>query len=364
MNYAVIMAGGTGTRLWPMSRKSKPKQLHNLVSEKTLVQETFERLKKAVPEKQILVSTNPNYLEELQRQLPEVPEENFIVEPAKRNTGPALIFIALKLLERDKEATIATIASDHVVQNKDIFANTVKAAFEAVKKYPDHLVAVGINPTKADTGLGYIKMGDAKDDIFGEKVFEVDEFVEKPDHKTAEKYLQSWQYLWNGAYYFFKARTMEGWAKRYTPKTYNYLKKVINALSENDNGVGKVEARKIYERVQDEQFENSVVEQKDFNKVLVIPAELGWSDIGNWGTLLDVLSEAYNSEIISRGYHIDIGSKGCLVYGNDKMIATIGLKDTIVVDTPDVILIANKNNAQDVKLLLDKLKAEGKHLYL
>lgn len=364
MDYAVIMAGGTGTRLWPMSRKTKPKQLQSLVSGKSLVQETFSRLRKAVSEKQILVSTNPDYLEELQKQLPEVPKENFIVEPAKRNTGPALIFVALTLLQRDRDAVIATIASDHVVQNTDVFTNTVKAAFGAVKKYPDHLVAVGINPTKPDTGLGYIKMGNAKDDILGEKVFEVDGFVEKPNQKTAEKYLQSWQYLWNGAYYFFKASTMEGWAKKYTPRSYNKLKKSVEVIAKNNNGTSNAEAKKIYAKIEDEQFENAIIEQKDFKKVLVVPAELGWSDVGNWGTLLDVLSEAHDSKMISRGYHIDIGSDNCLVYGSDKMIATLGLKDAIIIDTPDVFFVANKNRAQDVKLLLEKLKDEGKHLYL
>ncbi len=364
MNYAVIMAGGTGTRLWPMSRKSKPKQLQNLVSEKSLVQETFLRLKKALPVENILVSTNPDYVEEIQKQLKEIPKENYIVEPAKKNTLPAFGFLAKNILKRDKDAIIATIASDHVVQNVDVFANTVKAAFDAVKKYPDHLVAVGINPTRADTGLGYIKMGKSKDEILGEKVFEVDQFSEKPDKKTAEKYLQSWQYLWNGAYYFFKASTMNDWVKKYTPQTNRKLSKVVKILSEKTNGASRTESKKVFETIKDEQFENAVVEQQDFKKVLVIPAELGWSDIGNWGTLLDVLSEAHGSSMVSRGYHIDIGSDGCLVYGSDKMIATLGLKDIIVIDTPDVFFIANKNNAQDVKLLLDKLKSEGKHLYL
>jgi len=364
MNYAVIMAGGTGTRLWPMSRKSKPKQLQNLVSEKSLVQETFLRLKKALPIENILVSTNPDYVEELKKQLSDVPEENFIVEPAKRNTLPALSFIVKTILKKDRDAVIATIASDHVVQNLDVFVNTVKAAFETVKKYPDHLVAVGINPTRADTGLGYIKMGSAKDEIMGESVFNVDEFAEKPDQKTAEKYLQSWQYLWNGAYYFFKASALDGWAKKYTPQTDRKLNKVMKVYSENTNGAARTEAKKVFETIKDEQFENAIIEQKDFRKVLVIPAELGWSDVGNWGTLHDVLSEVHDSSMISRGHHIDVGSKGCLVYGASKMIATIGLRDAIIIDTPDVFFIANKNNAQDVKLLLDKLKNEGKHLYL
>lgn len=361
-NYAVIMAGGSGTRLWPMSRKSKPKQLQNLVSDKSLIQETYNRVKKALNPENIFISTNTKYVDEIKKQLPEVPPENYIIEPAVRNTAPALAYIAFVILKRDKNAIISTIASDHTVNNVDVFVNTLKNAFDTAAKYPDYLVAVGINPTRPDTGLGYIKMGKPKGQVDGSQVFEVASFVEKPDRKTAEKYLQSWEYLWNGAYYFFGASELLSWINKYRPKMYKTLDRIVTL--QEKGGATQTKIKELFESIEDEQFEYAVISQKDFKKVLVIPADLGWSDIGNWGTLHDVLSESYSTGMISRGYHIDVESDRCLVYGGEKMIATLGLKDIIIIDTPDVILIANKNKAQDVKILLDKLKAEGKHLYL
>ncbi len=363
-HYAVIMAGGTGTRLWPMSRTSKPKQFHKLVSEKTLIQETFERVKKAIPQENIFISTNTKYEEEIRKQLPEVKVENFIIEPAKRNTAPALAYVTAEILKNDKNAIIATLASDHVVQNVDVFSNTLKIAFKTAEQYPDHLVLVGINPTKPDTGLGYIKMGNVATTIDGEQVFEVDKFLEKPDQKTAEKYVQSWEYLWNGAYYFFSGKQMMNWVKKYIPETFKSIEAVEKLKAEGGNGAQAAKIKQVFEEIKDEQFENAIMEKEDFNKIFVIPADLGWSDIGNWGTLHDVLGEKYGSTMISRGHHIDVGSEGCLVYGGDKMIATIGLKDVVIIDTPDSMLIASKDKSQDVKKLLDRMKEEGKHLYL
>ncbi|MCX6809823.1 MAG: sugar phosphate nucleotidyltransferase [Candidatus Berkelbacteria bacterium] len=363
-NYAVIMAGGTGTRLWPMSRTAKPKQFHKLVSDKTLIQETYDRVKKAIPADNIFISTNTKYGEEIKRQLPDVQSENFIIEPAKKNTAPALLYLAAEIYRKDKDAVIATLASDHVVQNVDVFSNSLKTAFKTAEKYPDHLILVGINPTRPDTGLGYIKMGSVRTEIDKERIFEVDKFLEKPDLKMAEKYLQSWEYLWNAAYYFFSVKQLLGWFKEFVPKTYKTIMEIDKLKVQGGNGATQTKIKELFQKVEDEQFETAVIEKLDPKKVLVIPADLGWSDIGNWGTLHDVLSENYSSSMISKGHHLDVGSEGCLVYGGDKMIATIGLKDVIIIDTPDAILVANKNKSQDVKKLLDKFKEEGKHLYL
>lgn len=364
MHYAVIMAGGTGTRLWPMSRTGKPKQFHKLVSEKTLIQETYDRLKKAIPAKNIFISTNVKYEQEIKSQLPELPADNFIIEPAKRNTGPALAYLAAEIYAKDKDAIIATLASDHVVQNMDVFANSLKIAFKTVEKNPTSLVLIGINPTRPDTGLGYIKMGSVKAEIDEERIFEVDKFLEKPDLKTAEKYTQSWEYLWNAAYYFFSAKQLLNWFEKYVPETYKIMNEIEKLKASGGNGTTQIKVKELFSKAKDEQFEFSVIEKLDPKKILVIPADLGWSDIGNWGTLHDVLSESYGSSMISKGYHMDVESENCLVYGGNKMIATIGLKDVVIIDTPDAILVANKNKAQDVKKLLDKLKGEGKHLYL
>jgi len=363
-HYAVIMAGGTGTRLWPMSRTAKPKQFHKLVSEKTLIQETFDRVKKAIPTENIYISTNTKYEEEIRLQLPDVKPDNFIIEPAKRNTAPALAFVAAEIYRKDKDAVIATLASDHVVKNIDVFSTALKTAFKTAEENVDHLILVGINPTRPDTGLGYIKMGSVRGEVGGEQVFEVDKFLEKPDLKTAEKYLQSWEYLWNAAYYFFSAKQLLGWYEKYVPATYKSIMEVDDLKVKGGNGAATAKIKEIFTKIEDEQFETAVIEKLDTKKILVIPADLGWSDIGNWGTLHDVLAENYDTTMISKGYHLDVGSENCLVYGGEKMIATIGLQNVVVIDTEDAILIANKNKAQDVKKLLDKFKEEGKHLYL
>lgn len=357
--YAVIMAGGSGTRLWPMSRQASPKQFQKLVSEKTLIQETFERVQKVLPVSQIYVATTEKYKDLALKQLPEVSEKHILLEPAQRNTSPAFGLAGLHLLAKDPKAIIATVASDHLVTNIEEFVSTFKAAFKAVEKYPDKLVAVGINPDKPDTGLGYIKMGAEVGKVDGKIAYEIDSFVEKPDVKTAAKYVKSWQYLWNAAYYFWQAKNMVKWLDKSRPRVMRDLRKIV-ALQKKSGNQSKIKA--IYEKFENEQIEYSVVEK--LGKVIVIPADLGWSDVGNWGTLQEVLSAQFGTPIIARGHHIDHESQNVLVYAHDKMVATVGLRDVIIVDSPDAILVASKDRAQDIKALLDRVKSEGKHLYL
>jgi mannose-1-phosphate guanylyltransferase len=363
MQYIVIMAGGQGTRLWPMSRKSKPKQLQNLVSEKSLIQETYERVTKLVSNERIFISTTPGYVEEIKRQLPKIPEKNYIVEPSSKNTMASLGYILLAIKMVDPKATIAAIPSDHLVRNTEAFVQVFKAAFAAAEKYPDKIITVGINPTRPETGLGYIKMGKQKPEIGGEKLFVIDKFEEKPNLATAQKYLQSWEYLWNTAYYFVTLEGATKWIKAKRPKLSKTLNKLEKAIGEGNGGNGsKAKIAEIYSTIDEEQVANAVAE--DASRVLVIPADMDWSDIGDWGALHDVLSDSFSSSIISRGHHIDHNSENCLVYAGNKMIATLGLKDIIVIDSADVLLVANKNRTQEVKQLIDRLKAEGKHLYL
>lgn len=275
MNYAVIMAGGTGTRLWPMSRTAKPKQFHKLVSEKTLLQETFDRVKKALPEENIYISTNVQYEEEIRRQLPDLKAENFIIEPAKRNTAPALLYLAMHIYRRDKDAVIATLASDHVVQHTDAFSSALKTAFKSAKENPDHLVLVGINPTRPDTGLGYIKMGAVRSKTAGEQVFEVSKFLEKPDQKTAEKYAQSWEYLWNAAYYFFNVKQLLAWFKQFVPDTYKLMSEIDELEKKGGNGSTQAKIKELFKTIKDEQFEFAIIEKLEPKKYSLFRLILG-----------------------------------------------------------------------------------------
>jgi mannose-1-phosphate guanylyltransferase len=329
-----------------------------------LVQEAYERLARVVPEKDIYISTVPKFIDELKKQLPKVSEERFIVEPAAKNTAGAFAYIAAKFAQIDPNATIATIASDHLVRNVDIFVDSFKTAAKVIEKHPAYLVAIGISPDFPSTELGYMRLGQVKTKIDGQQVFWVSGFVEKPDKKTAQNYLQSWEYLWNGCYYFFKAKEMLKWTKEFRPKIHQTIQKIQKLLEKEQDRIIEAKIKALYEQLPREQFEYAVVEDPGFKRMLALPADLGWSDIGTWGTLCDVLLESFDSHIISRGNHVDLDSQSSLVYADHKMIATIGVKDLIVVDTEDVILIADKTKSFEMKKFLDKLKAEGKHPYL
>lgn len=357
--YAVIMAGGSGTRLWPMSRQEKPKQFQALLGEKTLIQETYERVRRLLPASQIYVATVARYKKLVREQLPDIPENQIILEPALRNTGPAIGLAAAIIREKDKEAVIATVASDHYVLDKKEFASIFKCAYKVAKKNPRYLTTVGINPDKPDTGLGYIEMDKEQKDVDGRKVFSVNKFVEKPDNHTAEKYLKSWRYLWNAAYYFFVAEEMLQWLEAERPRVAKTVREIATMRAKNGD---EEKIKAMYEKLNNEQLEYIVIEK--LKKVLVVPAELGWSDVGNWGTLHDVLTTQNGRNLISRGKHIDFDSQDMLIYARDKMIATIGLKDVIVVDTDDVLLVANKRRAQEIKAVLDQIEKSGGMNYL
>jgi mannose-1-phosphate guanylyltransferase len=351
MNYAVIMAGGSGTRLWPLSRKNKPKQFQALVSEKTLLQETYDRIKNFLPDAQIFISATPEYEAEILKQLPNLPKGNCILEPSVRNTTAAHGFIAFNLLNRDSDAVFTTLPSDHAVQDVDAFIKANLAAFDTIKKYPHKLVTLGITPTAPETGLGYIKLGEHFEDVNDEKVYKIESFIEKPDLETAKKYVADWGYLWNSANYFFRADTLLDLIKKYRPASFEILNQ-INELIKKDPKNSKI--KELYETIDKEQLADSIFEQKDLES-LVVPANLGWNDVGNWGALYELLSQAKNINMITKGNHIDHHSQDCLVYGNQKLITTLGLKDIIIVDSPDAILITTRQEAQHIKDLLTKI---------
>lgn len=351
MNYAVIMAGGSGTRLWPLSRKNKPKQFQSLISEDTLLQETFKRVKKILPEKQIFISATPEYEQEILRQLPTLPKGNCILEPSARNTTAAHGFIALHLLRIDPEAIFTTLPSDHSIQDVEAFVRATQASFDAIVKYPDKLVTLGITPTRPETGLGYIKIGKEFGQINEEKFYHVDSFVEKPDLETAKQYVSDWGYLWNSANYMARADVMMGWIKKYRPATHKLLEQIDELIKKNPKDP---KIKETYELVDKEQLADAIVEQSDC-PTLVIPVNLGWDDVGNWGAIFDLISKSKNKDIITKGQVIDQDSKDCLVYGDKKPIAILGLENIVIVDSPDALLVTTREKSQNIKDLLPKL---------
>jgi len=349
MNHAVILAGGVGTRLWPLSRQKQPKQFQKLIGNKTLVQETFERLVKVVKADNIWVVTNEAYRDLVTDQLPALPEENILVEPLGRNTAPAIALAVLNIVRRDPEAKIGSFAADHFVGRPAAFAQAAQAGFEFIQAKPEYLVAIGLNPTEPDTGLGYIKMGDELGKFANQPVFVGQEFIEKPDLKTAQEFVKSWEYLWNGCYFLFDGRRMGEWLKEFAPVIYQGVSQYLEDKKSET-----------YAALPNEPIDTAIAEK--VKHLAVVPADMDWSDVGSWSTLDRVLA---TNGLLPAGNHTAINSENNLVISHtDKMIATVGIKDAVIVDTPDAILICHKDEVQKVKQMVDQLSLEEKTEYL
>lgn len=356
--YAAILAGGSGTRLWPMSRQNVPKQFLKLTDDKTLLEATFDRIKAVVPAEKIFVVVTEKHEPAARKQLPDVPKTNFIIEPQGKNTAPAIGLATTYIVRHDKQAIIASIAADHHVTKPKEFQKILACAYETVDRYLDKIVTVGIKPTYPEIGYGYIQIGQQFADG-AVPIYKVRRFVEKPDQKTAQTYFESFEYLWNASYFIYSGRHMLASLKKHVPKIANGLGKIgetINCPQYNDILATS------YAQMAAEPIDTAVMEKE--KAMLVIPADLGWSDIGSWASLHDVLTHVHGSDVIARGHHIGINTQNSLIFAREKLVATVGLQDTIVVDTPDVLLVVNKHHSQDIKKILERLKEEGKHLYL
>ncbi len=357
--YAVIMAGGQGTRLWPKSRQSQPKQLHRLIGDKSLIQQCYANLSPAIKVEDFFVSTTPQYLKEIQNQLPDISEDHFIVEPYPMDTAAACGLVSKILYLRDPESTAAFFPSDHYIRNPKRFAETVRYAESIAKKYPGHILTLGIKPHKADTGMGYIKFGAEVSQTGVMKVNAVEKFVEKPDQKTAKEYLASGEYLWNAGIFVWKTSLILDLIKKDLPQT----SKALNKIAAEYGKAGYAKAiEKYYKETDDTSIDYGIMEKN--KNILVVPGDFGWSDVGSWGTVLEVLSEINGSNIVSRGHHMSIDDSNVLVMADDKLVATIGLKDVVIIDTPDALLICKSDQAHKVKDLIKKIKDQGEHNYL
>lgn len=354
-HYIVLMAGGSGTRLWPMSRETKPKQFHKFATGKSLLQETYERTAVLVKKENIYVSLGPTSLHEAQKQLPKILKSNFIVEPIAKNTAPSIALTVAHIFKRNPLAIITTVSSDHTIKNINHFQNAFKKAFNFVEKNHQYLVTVGIKPDSPHTGYGYIKLGEK---IATNDVYRALGFVEKPDLITAEKYLKSGKYLWNASYFTFRADQMISMFQKYAPEIYTGLKKILATI---DTSNEKKMIKQAFEKFDKIPIDTAVAEKAE--KIAVIPVEMGWSDIGSWQSLYELL-RAGKDDVVRRGHHIGIDDKNCLFFAENKLLATVGLENIVVVDTPDVTLVCHKNKTQEVKKLIEKLKEQGKQRYL
>lgn len=346
--YAVIEAGGTGTRLWPVSRKDLPKQFLPLIGEKSSYQETYECLKEAFGPKNVLTQADKQYYK-IAKEQTGIPKELYISEPEMRDNGPAIILAAIKVNQLDSQEVMAIIWADHNISKKEAFLASLKMAEQNVLKHPDYLITIGVKPLSADTGFGYIKTKTPPQKFDGNEISIVEKFVEKPDLETATKYLESGDYLWNTGYKIFSPKWLINKFVELYPEYKETIREISDALLNKDDE----SLAKAYKNLPKESIESLITEKID--KIMVVPADLGWADIGNWQILHEKLANKDNG-CVSRGNHLSFFDEDCLVYGGKKLIATYGLKNIIVVDTPDALLICDKDKAHGVKDIVNKLK--------
>lgn len=352
----IIMAGGKGTRLWPISRRDKPKQFQRLISDNTMLQETFLRLREKFLSENIYVSTNVEYVSEVASQTSKYnfPQENIIGEPIFRGTASCMALAAAIIASRDENELLAFFPADHLIKNPKVLISAIAQAEEFIKSNGDYIVTFGIKPKSPETGYGYIKQGKLlkKADQF--KIFQIKSFVEKPDMKTAQKYVDSGNFLWNSGIYIGQTKSIINKFKKYIPDTHERILKIKNAAgSKKYNDVLLAE----YPQMDNINIEYGIIEND--SNIAVIPLNLDWSDVGSWSSLKDSL-EADNGKHFVKGEHIDFGSENLLVYGSKKLIATIGIKDLIIIDSEDAILVCDKHKSGIVSDVVKKLEESGK----
>lgn len=351
--YAIILAGGSGTRLWPRSRTQHPKQLLDLVSERTMLQETYDRITPLVPPENVFVITGWRYLDDVQTQLPYVPASQIIGEPEGRGTAPPVALAALLLRERDPDAITLILPADHVVQDAFAFRRALISAAEVANR--GYLVTLGVTPLFAETGYGYIDAVEQLDDANGMPVYQVLKFLEKPSLETAHEFIASGHHYWNSGIFIWRGDVILECFAKYMPQMYEQLQVIVR------NGFDAPSFSEHWNRLENETIDYAIMEKAD--RVAVLPLDAGWSDVGSWTALWDI-SPRDDNENATHGDSINVDTRNSLIYSNKRLIATIGLENMIVIDTDDALLICPQDRAQDVKRIVDELKRRKAHKYL
>jgi len=353
MITALIMAGGEGTRFWPLSRKDNPKQFLKLNDDqKTMLQETVERIKELVPIEQVFIATNEAYQEAIKKQLGGIPAENIIVEPMKRNTAACIGLSSVVIENKYPGSTMIVLPADHLIKDENKFVDILSKAVMTAST-GKNLVTLGIKPTHPETGYGYIHYGDHLHTIDGDQVFEVQNFTEKPDLDTAKDFLEDGNYLWNSGMFIWQLDSILYNLEKYLPEMYESLSKIKKALGTD---LEKKVIENEFEKMESVSIDYGIMEKAE--DIFVIPGSFGWDDLGSWPALERVKKVDDDGNVVV-GKHYGIDTTNSIIHSPNKVVTTIGLDDVVIVDTEDAILICDKKRAQEVKEIRNILAEDG-----
>lgn len=351
MLSALIMAGGKGERFWPLSTDDKPKQFLKLLGEETMIQMTVRRLEKLIPIERIFVVTAKRYVKLVKEQLPDLPEQNIIVEPVGKNTAPCIALSAFIINKYYENASIVVLPSDHLIVDEYRFRNTVNVAYKFVENNEDAIVTLGMKPDRPETGYGYIQYNSTKCEIDGLQIKSVERFVEKPNLEEAKQYLNEGNFLWNGGMFLWKCSTVLKLTKQYLNSTYNVLSEIAATVDSEFESI----LEEKYHQVESVSVDYGIMEKAQ--SMYVIPADFGWDDIGTWYSVERYREKDDNNNVCVG----DIRNiEGCnnIVVGKEKPIVVVGLDDVFVVESDSVIFIGSKKSIKNIKGI--KLKVQNK----
>jgi mannose-1-phosphate guanylyltransferase len=355
--YAIVMAGGAGTRLWPLSRRKTPKQLLSLAGDASLLQQAVTRLAPLLKPEDIYVITSQAHVRATREQLPQLPADNVLGEPLARNTAVAAA-LGMALAQRDPDEVALVLPADHFVGDAPAFVTALAEAVRVAER--GYLVTLGVVPNGPATGYGYIKVGERLHPASA--AARVERFTEKPDAETARAFLDEGNHLWNAGIFVWRTYVFRQAAERFMPELAGAMDRV-ERLAGLPGFV--TEIRSVVETLPSVQIDHAIAEPAAAEgRMAVVPLDAGWSDIGSWAALLEALTASQGKELVASGHHLDRGSHRVLVQGGDRLVVTVGLNDVIIVDTPDALLVCASDRAEEIKQVLDEISAATGDQYL